>query len=81
MNLKPITKEEFNELKVRGLTPLEAIIMEFKKMDVYAVEIEGFTQKDEQCCVSSFKNACKRLNCGVEAKLIGGKPYLVRTEG
>ena len=81
MNLKPVTREEFKGLKRKQATPLESVINEFKKMDVYAVEIENYTQKDANCCVASYCNACRRMNCGVEAHLINGKPYLVRTEG
>lgn len=80
MNLKPVTKEEIAKAR-KNLTPLEATVVEFKKMDVYAVELENYPHKDAACCVSSFQNACKRMNCGVKAQLINGKPYLVRTEG
>lgn len=77
MNLKPVSKEEVINERMK-MTPLEGIIAEFKKMDVDLAEIENFNHKDALSCASSLKVACKRMNCGVTAMVIGGKPYLVK---
>ena len=77
MNLIPKTKEEISEMR-NAYAPLEAIINEFKNMDAYAVEIDGYTQSSAESCVASFKHACDRMNCGVTAKMIKGKPYLIK---
>ena len=75
MNLKPAKREVLAKTP-----PLIAIIEEFKKMDAAVVEIENYPHKTAESCASSFTAACRRLNCGVKAKCVDGKPYLYKEE-
>lgn len=81
MNLKPVSREEYESLKKQqGLSKITAVIEEFKSMDADCVEIEHYPHKSAASAIASFGAACRRLNCGVECKMVGGKVYLIKKE-
>jgi hypothetical protein len=78
MNMKPINTEELKTV-YRKTTPNEAIIKEFLALDCDAAELEHVPHKTPYVFATSLNQSAKRLNYGVRARVIDGKPYLIKT--
>jgi len=78
MNLRIVSRDEWEALPNPNMGSLEALIAEFKAMDVDVVEVEKYTHKSAASACASISAACKRQNCGVECKMRDGKVFLIR---